>query len=166
MFLEARWRLPVPPRIFWRELQEAPVPWLELGRKCCHVFGIVQNTFLHWTFLVHQCRWTLTCMWSCLQKDFGCCQFRYLWIHLFLSRVEAPGNTCQMNCTSWAARFNGSTNPCSFHTSSNLVAQLLVGCGFETPTHKAESENTWTFILISFTAGSLSRMFSSPAISA
>ena len=24
---------------------EAPVPWLELGRKCCHFFGIVQTSF-------------------------------------------------------------------------------------------------------------------------
>ena len=51
------------------------------------------------------------------------------------------------------------THPCSSHTSSNFVAQLLDGSGFETPTHNVESERTWTCILISFVAGSPSNLF-------
>ena len=47
--------------------------------------------------------------------------------------AEARGTTCQMNL---------STNPCSFHTPCNFVAQLVGGSGFETPTHIVESENT------------------------
>ena len=45
----ALWRygISLPPRIFWLGRQEAPVSWLELGRKCCHFFGIVLNNFLY-----------------------------------------------------------------------------------------------------------------------
>ena len=77
-------------------------------------------------------------------KDSGHCPFRYSWICLLMSAVEAPGNTCQMNNTSLAAKFSFSTNPCSFNTSSNFVAQFLDGSGFESPTHNVESENSWT----------------------
>ena len=51
-----------------------------------------------------------------------------------MSGEEEPGNTCQTNCTSRAAKFNFSTNPCSFHKSSSLVDQLLDASGFDTPT--------------------------------
>ena len=30
---------------FVTRAQEAPVSWLELGRKCCHFFGVVQTHF-------------------------------------------------------------------------------------------------------------------------
>ena len=44
--------------------------------------------------------------------------------------------------------------PC--RTSLALLGlQLLDGSGFETQTHNVESENTLTFILINFAAGSL-----------
>ena len=35
----------VPPRLFGRGLQQAPVLWLDLCRKCCHFFGIPQTGF-------------------------------------------------------------------------------------------------------------------------
>ena len=75
-----------------------------------------------------------------------------------MSRVEAPDNTCQMNCTLLAAKLNFSTNPSSFHTYSNLVADFLDGSGLETPTRNVEFENTRTFILINFAAGSPSNV--------
>ena len=55
-------------------------------------------------------------------------------IPFLMSQVEALDNTCQMNCTAWVAKFNFSTNPCSLHTSSTFVAQLLDESVFETPT--------------------------------
>ena len=93
-------------------------------------------------------------------------QSKSLNIHMnMIVSLEDPGvrpkcfwicllSASQMNCTSLAAKLNFSTCPCSFHTSSHFVAQLLDGSGFETPTHDEESENTWTFILIIFAAGS------------
>ena len=86
-------------------------------------------------------------------KDSGFSPFRYVWICFLMLRVEAPGGTCQICCTSGTAEFHISAIPCSFHTSSNFVAQLLDGSGFEIPSHSVESENTWTFILISVAAG-------------
>ena len=64
-----------------------------------------------------------------------------------------------LDCTSQAAKFNFSLNPGSLRTSSNCVAQLLDGSGWETPTHDVEPENTWTFILIDFAAALLSHVF-------
>ena len=75
-----------------------------------------------------------------------------------MPRVWAPRNTCEINCTSRAAKFKVSTNPCSLLASPILVAQLLDGSGCETPTHNVESQNTCTFSLISFAAGSFSNV--------
>ena len=91
-------------------------------------------------------------------NDSGFCPVTYLPEYASRCRVEAHGNTCHLNCTSRAAKFNVSSNPLSFHTSFNFVAQLLDGSGFEIPTFNVESENTWTFILIGFAAGSLSNV--------
>ena len=64
-----------------------------------------------------------------------------------------------MDCVSRAAKFNVSSTACSFHISSNFVAQMLDGSGFETPTHNVESENAWTLHPDQvFAAGSLSNV--------
>ena len=67
--------------------------------------------------------------------------------------VEAPGRTCQMNCTSRAVKSIFSTNPCSFHASCNFIAQFLDGSGCEAATYNVELENTRTFILTNVAAG-------------
>ena len=135
----------VPPRLLWRKLQEAPVSGLELCRKCCHFFVIVPTSF-------------------CIQPILLC-------LNLFLD-VKCGGTWWYVpkELHLWGCQLQFSTNPCSFHTSSNFVVQLLDGSGFETPTHNGASENTWTFILINVGAGSLSttyflthEMCSSPA---
>ena len=93
-------------------------------------------------------------------NDSGCTRFRNIWISFCMWRVWANWYTCSTNCTSRTAKFGFSSNPCSFHTSSNFAIQLSDGSGFETPTQNVESENTWIFVLIFFLArkfGNVSR---------
>ena len=114
------------PRIFQtRAPGSTPVSWLEFGRKCCHFFGIVQTSFCI-VFLIHAMSLNIDMNMIRSSKDSGVRPFKSSWIYLLVSRVEAPGNTSQMNRSSRAVKFNCSSNPCSFHKSCNFVAQFLL----------------------------------------
>ena len=141
-----------------------------------HVFsdaGLRKSQSLGWSWIAHAATSVALCKLVSLSppmsshidmnmipssKDSGICPFRRLRFCFLISRAEGPGLTCQMNCTSGAPKFHVSANPRALHTSSNCVTHLLGGSGFETPTHNVGPENTRTFILISFAAGSLSNV--------
>ena len=74
-------------------------------------------------FFVHSMSLNIDMNMFLSSKGSRICPFKHLRMYFLMSGVEAPGNTCQMNCTSRATKFNCSKNPCSFHTSSNFVAQ-------------------------------------------
>ena len=119
----------------------------------------IQGTsVLSWFFFRICCCLSLALLKTSLQtmilswNDSGCTRFRNIWISFCMWRVWANWYTCSTNCTSRTAKFGFSSNPCSFHTSSNFAIQLSDGSGFETPTHNVESENTWIFVLIFFLA--------------
>ena len=171
----------VPPRIFWRGPQEAPVPWLEfvnhLQRDNIQLsltyVGICvpprifwrgpQEAPVPWLELGRKC-----CHFSGIVQTSFCLAFLcpsnvvehrheydpfidIFWILPVSGR--STGSTCQMNCTL------GLQIQCSLHTSSSCVAQLLDGFGFENPTHNVKSKSAWTFFLINFAAGSPSNVF-------
>ena len=142
-----------------------------IGSQVLPLLWHCANKCLYCLPLSIQCRWTHTWIWSMHRKildfarsnisEYACwCQ----WLKHLVVRAKCIALTSQ------AAKFKVSTYPRSSHTSSNFVAQLLDGSVCETPTSNEESDNKWTFILISFAAGSCSNasltneMCSSPAI--
>ena len=151
MFLEVRWNF----RSTTYFLTRAPLCTSVLAcRKCYRFFGIVQTSFSCLSVSI-QFLLNMDVNMILPSKYSGVCPFKYFWKCFMISIVDAPGNTCHMNCTSRAATSILLTNPCSFHTSSNIVAQLLDGSGFE----DSKAENTRSFILINFAAASLSDVF-------
>ena len=116
--------------------------WLELGRKCCHFFGIVRTGFciaFHCPSNVvenieHEFDAFIKKLWSLPVQTVVdmllAVNSLNTWKHV---PHELPFSGCQ---------FKFSTDPCSFHTSSSLVAQLLDGSAFETAPLNVESENT------------------------
>ena len=146
----------VPPRFFltYTPRSTSVLAWI-VSHMLPLLSGIVQTGFclaLLGPFNVvehrHECDPIFIRLWM------STVQVRLLlWTCFLMSRVKAPGNTCQMKCTSRAAEVNFVAHP-----SVIVPFVMLNGSGFEIPTHSVESENTWTFILINFAAGSLSNV--------
>ena len=76
--------------------------------------------------------------------------------------VEAPGSTCQMNCTSRGCQIQFFDKSVFDPNVLQFCCSILLdGCGCESQTHNVESENTWTFILVNFAAGYHRNVFQS-----
>ena len=152
----------IPPRMFLtRALRSTQCPGLNFGRKCCHFFGIV-HTGLCIAFL---------CPHNVVEHrhedDPRIKRFWILPVQVFLNMLLDVRSGSNWDYVPNESHFTGSqihflTKPCSFHSSSNVVAWLLEGCGSESPTQNAESENMWTFILIKLAAGSTQQRDSWP----
>ena len=103
--------------------------WLGVCRTCCHFLTSCILIYVL-PFFVQSMSLNTDMITILSSKRFWILPVQ---IPFLMSKVEALDNTCQMNCTAWVAKFNFSTNPCSLHTSSTFVAQLLDESVFETP---------------------------------
>ena len=132
----------VPPRIFQRGLHETPMSWLELGLQILPHLWHYANKFMYclsffpFKVVEHGNKY------DPLIKG-----FLILPVQVFLNMLSwfQEQKHLKINCTSRAAKLNERQIRVRSYTSSNFVAQLLDGSGFEIPTHNAESEKHVNF---------------------
>ena len=90
-------------------LTQAPASNNVLGWIVSQMLALVwhcANNFVYWLSLSIQSRWTLTLIWSYLQNILELVRSSISENASWWQKVWAPGDRCQMNCTSRAAKFN------------------------------------------------------------